>query len=243
MLADTDRILDANFRREHYVSNKQLFQEYVEWYANIESAKEERIEEPQIPAFIVDAMIKIANRLAYRPNFSGYTFRDDMISDGLYDCIRFAKVFNPNKILYKIKLSDIVGKFSIKDVLLGETSKYSGIIKYCNSVSNNLTLDMNESKDFFLDETVRCGENYAIVSQIDTHTADNPFSFFTTVIFNAFLRRIEKEKKQTLIKAKIVTDSDIADTFLLNEGEDAEHKNLYLEFLRECNVNFENKLE
>jgi hypothetical protein len=83
--------------KEHYVSNKRLLQEYINWYAEIKEALGEGKEEPQIPPFIVDSMIRIANRLAYRPNFINYTYRDDFIGDALVDCIRFAKNFNPVK--------------------------------------------------------------------------------------------------------------------------------------------------
>lgn len=145
----------------HYVSNKRLYEEYVVWYALIELAKEEGIEDPQIPPYIVDAMIKIATKLSYRPNFINYSFRDELISDALYDCIRFAKKFNPLK-------------------------------------------------------------------------GSNPFSYITTICFNAFLRRIDKEKCQTYIKGKLVANSVSSDFFDGHCGEDdIDFSNQYLEFLRE----------
>lgn len=87
----------ATSEKAFYVSNKKLFEEYVQWFANIKEAEDVGAEEPQIPDFIVDSMMRIATRLSYRPNFIKYTFKDDMISDALYDCVRFAKKFNPDK--------------------------------------------------------------------------------------------------------------------------------------------------
>ncbi len=81
--------------KEFYVSNIRLYAEYIEWYANIKVAQESDIEEPEIPAFIVESMIKISKKLSFAGNFINYSFKDEMISDALYDCVRYAKKFNP----------------------------------------------------------------------------------------------------------------------------------------------------
>jgi len=41
----------------------------------------------------------------------------------------------------------------------------------------------------------------------DPEKSKNPFSYFTQIIYFAFLRRIEKEKKQSYIKYKIMEDN------------------------------------
>ena len=41
--------------------------------------------------------LKIANHLSYRPNFINYTYRDDMISDGIENCLQYMNNFNPDK--------------------------------------------------------------------------------------------------------------------------------------------------
>ena len=33
----------------------------------------------------------------FRPNFINYAFKDDMISDGIENCIQYIKNFNPEK--------------------------------------------------------------------------------------------------------------------------------------------------
>lgn len=142
-----------------YVSNVKLYQCYCDWYAAIKVAEDTGEPEPSMPAYIVDAMIKIANRLTYKPNFINYTYKDDMISDALYDCVRFAKKFNINK-------------------------------------------------------------------------GTNPFSYITTICFYAFLRRIDKEKTHTYIKARVISDGSM-DDFLQQCNDDPEYKNLYVEFLRD----------
>lgn len=83
--------------KPHYVSNKELFQAYVAWYAEIEKALTEGQEEPPIPRYIAECMIKICTRLSYRPNFVNYSYRDEMVADGIENCVRKAKKFNPAK--------------------------------------------------------------------------------------------------------------------------------------------------
>lgn len=45
-------------------------------------------------------------------------------------------------------------------------------------------------------------------SNFDPSKSSNPFSYFTQIIYYAFLRRIQKEKKQNYIKYKIVESAD-----------------------------------
>lgn len=153
-----------------YVSNKMLYEEYKEWYANIEQARVEGIDPPGIPPFIVDAMMKIARKLSYAPNFINYSFKEDMIGDAQYDCVRFADRFK---------------------------------LEYLSKKTGNIE-------------------------------KGNAFSYLTTICYNAFLRRIDKEKTQKYIKAKIVAES--ADhEFFDNQSheEDSQFVNQYIEFLRE----------
>jgi hypothetical protein len=43
----------------------------------------------------------------------------------------------------------------------------------------------------------------------DPAKSSNPFSYFTQIIYYAFLRRIEKEKKQSYIRGKLIRDTTI----------------------------------
>ena len=56
------------------------------------STKQERGKQwdgkPPIPNYLGECFLKIANHLSYRPNFINYTFRDDMISDGIENCLQ-----------------------------------------------------------------------------------------------------------------------------------------------------------
>jgi len=166
-----------------YVSNRELYNEYVKWYKEIENFKVieaarkeeigedeyEELDEPNIPPFIVQSMMRIANRLLYKPCFIGYTFHDEMISDALYDCVRHSRKF---KATYKTKDGDV--------------------------------------------------------------KEGNPFSYITTICFNAFLRRIDKEKTQKYIKAKIVAQSADHEFLDQQNDDDSTYVNQYVDFLREA---------
>jgi len=114
---------------KHYVDNKKFFTVLLHYKQQIEEAKREHKKEPPIPSYVGECLYKIATRLSLKPNFISYTYRDEMISDGLENCINYLNNFDPEK-------------------------------------------------------------------------SDNPFAYFTQIIYYAFLRRIEKEKKHLYIKQK-----------------------------------------
>ena len=116
---------------QHYVDNKKFLAEMTKFRAKVIRAKDSGRKRPMVTNYIGECFLKIANHLAYRPNFINYTFRDDMISDGIENCLQYMDNFNPEK-------------------------------------------------------------------------SDNPFAYFTQIIYYAFLRRIQAEKKQVHIKNKTI---------------------------------------
>tara|TARA_R110000772_G_scaffold229077_1_gene339893 strand:- start:345 stop:719 length:375 start_codon:yes stop_codon:yes gene_type:complete len=71
--------------------------------------------------------------------------------------------------------------------------------------------------------------------------SNNPFAYFTQIIYYAFVRRIQKEKKQTTIKQRMIAESNY-DDMTLQPGEDREFKNMFSEFLK-ANLPKENSEE
>ena len=128
----------ANKKSEHYVDNKKLYAEMVEYLNSVKEAEESGADKPRIPEYIGECLLKISNRLSTRPNFINYTYRDEMISDGIENCVNYIGNFNPEK-------------------------------------------------------------------------STNPFAYFTQIIYFAFLRRIQREKKQLYIKHKSLERSIVFD--------------------------------
>ena len=145
-------------KKEHYVNNKEFLAAMVEYTKNVNKAKRNKQPKPPVTDYIGSCFLKIANHLSYRPNFINYTFRDDMISDGIENCLQYLDNFNPRK-------------------------------------------------------------------------SNNPFAYFTQIIYYAFIRRIQKEKKQVTIKNRLITESNY-DDMTLQPGEDREFKNQFTEFLK-----------
>ena len=54
----------------------------------------------------------------------------------------------------------------------------------------------------------------------DPNKSKNPFAYFTQIIYYAFLRRIQKEKKQLYVKYKATEQMGILDEMELMEFED-----------------------
>lgn len=78
----------------HYVDNKKLFEELVKHRAAVAQQPDNP---PAIPEYIGECLLMIATRLSNKPNFASYTFRDDMISDAIENCILYMHNFNPEK--------------------------------------------------------------------------------------------------------------------------------------------------
>ena len=145
-------------KKEHYVNNKVFLEAMIEYKDKCNKAKKRGRKNPPVTNYIGECFLKIANHLSYRPNFINYTFRDDMISDGIENCLQYLANFNPKK-------------------------------------------------------------------------SNNPFAYFTQIIYYAFIRRIQKEKKQTIIKHKLIQDANY-DDMALQPGEDRDFENQFTEFLQ-----------
>ena len=146
-------------KSEHYVNNKEFLQAMIEYKDRCDKADKRKRKRPPVTNYIGECFLKIANHLSYRPNFINYTFRDDMISDGIENCLQYLNNFNPKK-------------------------------------------------------------------------SNNPFAYFTQIIYYAFIRRIQKEKKQANIKYKMIEEAGIDEYDTLPGDNNSEYKNQFLEFLR-----------
>lgn len=131
--------------KNHYVNNKQLLEEMINYRNKVIAAKEAGTRKPQVTNYIGQCLMLIAQRVAHKPCFSNYSYREEMISDGIENCIMYIDNFDPGK-------------------------------------------------------------------------SSNPFAYFTQIIHFAFIRRIQKEKKQQYIKIKNMQNS-----FLFSELEEHLH--------------------
>ena len=87
---------EKSMAKQHYVDNKRFYQEILEYKRQIKEAQEKGLDEPRISNYIGECIYKIAEKLATKPCFAGYSFRDEMISDGIENCILYFKDYNPD---------------------------------------------------------------------------------------------------------------------------------------------------
>ena len=76
-------------RSEHYVNNKEFLAALIRYREDVEIAKLQDKPKPVIPRYIGDCFLKIANHLSFKPNFVNYMFKEDMISDGIENCVQY----------------------------------------------------------------------------------------------------------------------------------------------------------
>ena len=82
----------------HYVNNAEFLKALIQWKKDCVDAEDSGEEQrPRIPKYIGECILKIATQLATRPNFNNYTYKDDMILDGIENCIQYLHNFDPTK--------------------------------------------------------------------------------------------------------------------------------------------------
>ena len=146
-------------QKPHYVDNKKFLEAMIEHRERCEKAAKRNRKKPEVTNYIGECFLKIANHLSFRPNFINYTFRDDMISDGIENCFQYMDNFNPDK-------------------------------------------------------------------------SKNPFAYFTQIIYYAFIRRIQKEKKQIQIKSKLIANAGVENVMDQLQGDDAQYQSQLLDYLQ-----------
>ena len=82
-------------RSEHYVNNKEFLEAIVKYKNDVAEAAEKGEPKPRITNYLGECFLKIATHLSYKPNFVNYMFREDMICDGIENCVQYIHNFNP----------------------------------------------------------------------------------------------------------------------------------------------------
>jgi len=138
----------------HYVNNKEFLAALIQYKKEIKEAQERGDPKPRITNYLGECFLKIATHLSFKPNFVNYIFKDDMISDGIENCVQYIHNFDPEK-------------------------------------------------------------------------SQNPFAYFTQIIHYAFLRRIQREKRQLEIKNKILEKTGFDEVFCDDNSIDGENYSDY----------------
>lgn len=83
--------------KQEYVNNKDFLAALISYKELVEKSKEEDTARPRVPNYIGECIMKISTHLARKPNFINYTFKDDMIADGIENCLQYIDNFDPSK--------------------------------------------------------------------------------------------------------------------------------------------------
>ncbi|MBP01073.1 MAG: sigma factor for late transcription, partial [Candidatus Marinimicrobia bacterium] len=84
-------------RSVHYVNNKEFLAALIAYKKDVAEAEELGKDKPRITNYLGECFLKIATHLSFKPNFVNYIFKDDMISDGIENCVQYIHNFNPEK--------------------------------------------------------------------------------------------------------------------------------------------------
>lgn len=153
--------------KKHYVNNKTLYEEMVKFKQKTKESEATGRPLPRIPNYVGECFLMICNKLSTKPNFMGYSYRDEMIADAIENCVSAAHSFDPEK-------------------------------------------------------------------------SSNPFAYFTQIAWNAFIRRITSEKKQTYIKHKNFIHSNLIEGLV--EESKATGQPIHNEYSDDIIRSFEDKI-
>lgn len=148
--------------KPHYVCNADFLVAMQEYRIKTLAAVEAGAPKPRVPEYVGECLLKIATHLSYKHNFINYSYREDMILDGVENCLQYISNFDPTK-------------------------------------------------------------------------SSNPFAYFTQIIYYAFIRRIQKEKKQTYVKNKMLLEMPLEMFELQDHDDDGDYRNSMLDYLRNNN--------
>lgn len=109
----------------HYVNNEELYEAFVSWQKARKEADAKGLEEPEAPKIIHEAIVMIPTRLATKSNFSGYTFRDEMIGDAILNIFTYYRNFDPAKSKNPFSYFTQISYFAfIRRILLERKNSY-----------------------------------------------------------------------------------------------------------------------
>ena len=81
-------------KTKNYINNQDFLQALAEYKAAAKAAKEKKLKPPPIPNYIGECFMKIAEGLSHKPNFINYTYRDEMIADGIENCLMYLSLIH-----------------------------------------------------------------------------------------------------------------------------------------------------
>lgn len=81
----------------HYVNNAEMLEAIKQYKADIAKVREQNLDRPRIPEYLGECILKIATKLSHKSNFINYSYRDDMILDGIENCMQCMHSFDPTK--------------------------------------------------------------------------------------------------------------------------------------------------
>lgn len=82
---------------KYYVDNKKFYEAMKDYIEKYKEAEKNGTELPRPSNYIGSCIVLIANKLSLLRNFINYSFRDEMISDAIENCMLYLHKFNPDK--------------------------------------------------------------------------------------------------------------------------------------------------
>lgn len=84
-------------KKQPYIDKVKFYEALKEYRRIYDDAVAEGNEPPEMPKYIGECFIAIGRNFAKKPQYFEYTWKDDMINDGVLDCVKYWRTFDPEK--------------------------------------------------------------------------------------------------------------------------------------------------
>lgn len=78
----------------HYVNNAEFSQAVVDYVTVVNEAKDNNKQIPKVPDYVAQCFLRIAEGLSHKSNFIRYTYREEMVMDGVENCLKAIENYN-----------------------------------------------------------------------------------------------------------------------------------------------------
>ena len=82
---------------EHYVNNREFTLALDDYSRACKVAEKDGKEKPRMSNYLGECIMKMSNRLANSPRFNGYSFKEEMIHNGILAAIKYAHRFDGDR--------------------------------------------------------------------------------------------------------------------------------------------------
>ena len=127
-------------KKKPYVNNAKLYGVMCGYVTQRNIAEQDNKTLPPIPNYVGECFVLICSKLAGKANFINYSYNDEMISDGIENCVAAVDSFDPDKSKNPFAYFTQIAWYAFLRRIAKE--KKQNAIKHKNFINNSIFHEM-----------------------------------------------------------------------------------------------------